>query len=263
MTESDSGAYWESRLRKDFTLGGVGYIGLGEPFNRWLYRVRRRRIIETLTTLAVARKPSVLDIGSGTGFMIQTWQEAGAADIHGCDLTEVAVERLTSQFPSFTFSQLDVGADEFPYRTVFDAISANDVLFHITDDDAYRRAVNNIFQALKPGGYFIFTDFFPRGETIRAPHQVSRSNEDITSLLSGAGFQIIDRQPVFVLMNNPMKGGRALRAWWWCLRRVVGLVPWAGGPIGAVLMYPELFLCKYVRRGPSTELMVCRRPPVA
>ena len=40
-TTFDPRGYWEQRLSEHYTLGGVGYLGLGEGFNDWMYRVRR------------------------------------------------------------------------------------------------------------------------------------------------------------------------------------------------------------------------------
>ena len=37
----DPKRYWEDRLEGTYSLGGVGWFGLGEGFNRWMYSVRR------------------------------------------------------------------------------------------------------------------------------------------------------------------------------------------------------------------------------
>ena len=36
----DNREYWESRLRQQYSLAGVGYLRLGRRFNEWMYRVR-------------------------------------------------------------------------------------------------------------------------------------------------------------------------------------------------------------------------------
>ena len=41
MSGFDPKNYWEQRLATSTGLEGVGYLGLGQPFNEWMYRVRR------------------------------------------------------------------------------------------------------------------------------------------------------------------------------------------------------------------------------
>ena len=236
----------------------MGFRGLGRGFNRWAYRVRRHIILRRLRSLGLPSDARVFDVGSGTGFMIETWREAGVAAIDGCDITDVAVERLRGQFPGSTFSRIDIGTETLSHEARFEAVSANDVLFHIVEDAAYQRAIDNVVASLKPGGYFVFTDFFRRGDTVRGRHWVGRSIADITSTLETAGLEVLDRRPLFALMNGPAESG-ALRGWWWVLSRFLKVAPWAGAAVGAVLYGPELALCSIIKDGPSTELMVCRR----
>ena len=253
-------AYWEARLRADYSLGGVGYIGLGEAFNRWSYRVRRHVLRRTLRTLDLTRDASVLDVGSGTGFMVDVWRTAGFRRVEGCDLTSVAVEGLSQRFPSTRFLTVDISGSNVPYLEQFDAVSANDVLYHIVDDAAYRRALTNISEALRPGGYFVFSENFLHGPTQRSEHQVSRSLDEITHMLVEAGFDVIARRPLFVLMNSPIDSrSRLLHFWWRHLARVLrrGRL---GGVFGAMLYGPELGLIRIIKEGPSSEVMVCRRP---
>jgi SAM-dependent methyltransferase len=258
LVDFDPETYWEERLSADFTLGGVGYRGLGVGFNRWAYRVRRHIILRRLRSLDLPSDARVLDVGAGTGFMIETWRETSVGEIFGCDITQVAVDRLRSRFPGVTFSRIDVASETLSLPDRFDAVSANDVLFHIVEDTAYQRAINNIAGSLKPGGYFVFTDFFRHGDTERGRHWVARDTSDIVSTLETAGLEVIDRQPLFVLMNGPAESG-ALRGWWWVLTRFLKIAPWAGGTVGAILYGPELALCSVIDNGPSTQMMVCRR----
>jgi SAM-dependent methyltransferase len=203
----------------------------------------------------------VLDIGSGTGFMVDTWMEAAIPNVSGCDITTVAVSNLACRWPALSFERIDFGDSTVPYSCEFDAISANDVLFHIVDDGRYQRAVTNVFSALRPGGFFLFTDNFVHGAAIRVEHQASRTLGDITDVLADAGFEIVDRQPLFVLMNDPIDStSRLLRLWWRSVTRLLRTAPMLGGVVGALLYLPELWLGRVLAEGPSTELMLCRRP---
>jgi len=263
MADFDARAYWERRLADAYSLDGVGWIGLGRSFNSWMYRVRRhvflRAVRRCVATPGLLR---VLDIGSGTGFYVDRWHELGTRSVTGTDLTDTAVERLRLSHPGDRFERFDVGSDEAPFDAgSFDAVSIIDVLYHVVDDERFRAAFRNAFELLAPGGVLVFTENFLHGPTQRVEHQVSRSLEDIEAAVRAAGFEPVERRPVFVLLNTPVdSSNRLLHAWWWLVLRVAGRANVLGAILGAVAYPFELALLRVVREGPSNELMVCRRP---
>lgn len=263
MEGFDAKGHWEGILSEQDGLAGVGYRGLGEPFNRWMYRVRRRVVLRTLRPLiGTLPKRDVLDVGSGTGFYVERWRELGIRSLSGIDITDTVVGRLRDRFPEHSFIRADIGAQdaELPSGR-FGAVSAFDVLFHIVDDDHYRRAFANIHSLLEPGGLFIFSENFLHGETVRITDQASRTLSEIESILDEVGFEILLRRPMFFLMNEPVDSDSHLHdVFWWRLtgqlRARGARASWALG----VALYPlELMALGFVREGPSTELMVCRR----
>jgi SAM-dependent methyltransferase len=256
-------SYWEGRLSDAYSLDGVGWRGLGEPFNQWMYRVRRRLFLRRMRPLVQGRAPDVLDVGSGTGFYVERWLELGAGSVTGSDITSTAVERLSARFPAQEFRRLDVSVAEAELEPEsFDAISAMDVLFHITDDEAYARAVDNLARMLRPGGLLVLSENFVHGPALRSTHQASRPLETIEGLLRSAGLEPLWRRPVFFLMNGPADSdSRLLRSSWGLTTRLLGRRPGAGRLLGPLLAPVELTLASVRREGPSTEMMVCRRVP--
>lgn len=260
----DNRGYWESRLREHCSLAGVGYLRLGRRYNEWMYRVRGEvfdRIVERVAKREERRGWHVLDVGAGTGFYVDRWLGMGA-EVTGLDLTEVAVEELTRSFPHARFVQADIGG---PIGTVplapgsFDAVSAFDVLFHIVDDAAYARAFHNIAALLKPRGWFLWSDNFLRHPTERVTHQVSRSLEESTRAVKAAGFEVIGRVPMFVLMNYPADTTSKLARWaWTAMVAPATLGEPVGWALGAALYHLERALVRVKRESTSTELMVCR-----
>jgi SAM-dependent methyltransferase len=262
ITSVDPRSYWEDRLARHYTAGGVGYLGLGEAYNKWMYHVRRHVFLDEVRRRIPERSSiEVLDIGSGTGFYMGLWHELGVTRLTGSDLTDVAVENLRRKYPMDRFIQFDVG-ETFPFASgEFGVISMMDVLFHIIDDERFEQAIANVFQALRPGGLFVFTDNFVRGDPVRIPHQASRTLTDIEIALVRIGFEIVRRRPVFFLMNAPIDSQSRLHArWWTSLTRAVSRGEWVGDLVGAALCPIELAITSRLREGPSTELMVCRRP---
>lgn len=271
-TPFDNKQYWETRLREHYSLAGVGYLRLGRRYNEWMYRVRGE-VFDRLVQATGNRQPAtgwqgakVLDVGAGTGFYVDRWLRMGA-EVTGLDLTEVAVRELSHCFPTANFVQADIGGPlggglvgrVLPPGS-FDAVSAFDVLFHIVDDAAYARAFQNIAALLRPGGWFLWSDNFLRHPTERVAHQVSRSLEESTAAAEAAGFEVIERVPMFVLMNYPADTTSKLARWGWtAMVAPAALAEPIGWAVGALLYPLEKALVKRMKESPSTEVMVCRK----
>jgi SAM-dependent methyltransferase len=251
--------YWQERL-EPFDLAAVGYQDLGVQFNRWVYRARRHVFRRLLGSLEQPWKDKrVLDVGSGTGFYVAEWLQAGTA-VTGSDITRVAVERLTLAIPGVEFVQWDV-AEEPPFpAAAFDAVSAFDVFFHIVDDSRYRSAFAHIAGLLKEGGYFLFSEMLVHGKTVRVTHQASRPLTEVEALLRANDLEIIARSPMLVIMNSPIDSANpVLRSLWRVIEGVLVRAPRVGGVVGAILYPIELFLGSHLSEGPSTEVIVCRK----
>ena len=264
MDGFDAKQHWEDVLAPEPGLAGVGYRGLGEPFNRWMYKLRRRVALRTLHPL-IGSLPtsSVLDIGSGTGFYVELWRELGVSSITGLDITDTVVGRLRQRFPEHRFERADVGGERSGLPAgPFGAVSAFDVLFHIVDDENYRRAFANIADLVEPGGLFVFSEnFIQRGSEIRITDQASRKRSEIESILEQEGFEILLRRPMFFLMNEPVDSSSSLhkRFWWWTTGQLRVRGPAFSWAVGATLYPLELAALSVVSEGPSTELMICRK----
>jgi SAM-dependent methyltransferase len=255
--------YWESRLSDDFSLEATGYVGLGQGFNRWSYRVQRRVFLRAVRPLVANRSVKVLDIGSGTGFWIERWRELGAREITGSDLTSKSVATLAERFPEADFVQFDAGGEDrsaVEARGPFDIVSAIAVLYHITDDASFERAFHNIAAVTAEGGHMVFSDNFVADGARKSPHQAVRLGSEIERIVSDAGFEIVSRHPLFVLTNTPVNSdSRALHRWWdWFSARLRRSE--RAGSIGGAALYPaELAAVSLARRAPSLELVVCRK----
>jgi SAM-dependent methyltransferase len=261
-SEFDPRGYWEERLEGTFSLGGVGWLGLGEPFNNWMYKVRRHAFRRAVRhAVGDARGLRVLDVGVGTGFYVERWRELGAGDVTGIDLTDVAVEQLSRRYPDARFVQADITEGMGGLAPgQFDAISVMDVLFHIVDDERYRQAIANLHGLLRPGGTLILTENFLHGPWHVGAHQVSRSADWILGLLRETGFDVLRRRPLFVLMNTPVDSeSRVLKGWWWALMNGMARLPWTGGAVGAAVYPVETALTATLREGPTTEIAAARK----
>ncbi|MGD0402201.1 MAG: methyltransferase domain-containing protein [Candidatus Acidiferrales bacterium] len=256
-------SYWEERLASNWGLQGVGYLGHGVRYNNWLYAVRRGILRRHLLGLSIElSRASVLDIGSGTGFWLEQWKNLGVRSLQGSDIAAVAVERLKEKFPEIEIAQIDIAEtlEGYNWTGRFDVISAFDVLFHITEDGRFHRAIENIATLLKRGGHFFFSDNFVHGTAKRTDHQVSRSLNEIEAVVRKSGLRIVRRAPMFVLMNAPIDSSlRWLMPVWRAFLAPVHLVPFLGSVYGAVLYPVELMLTRLMSESPTTEIMICQK----
>lgn len=256
--------YWQSRLSHSYSLQGVGYQRLGKSFNQWMYRVRARVFARVAGRLGVDwTRARVLDVGSGTGFYVEQWHRLGVPAVSGVDITTKAVDELRRRFPEDEFFEADIGAAYSLRFTphVFTAVSAMDVLFHIVDDAAYREAFRNIAAALEPGGWFLWSDNFLHHDTERIEHQASRSLTESEDAVRAAGFTIVERVPMFVLMNYPTDSrSRLARLAWTVMVAPAALAEPLGWLVGAGLAPLDTWLTSVVKESPTTEIMVCRKP---
>ncbi|AIF84198.1 Methyltransferase domain [Candidatus Nitrososphaera evergladensis SR1] len=272
MKNSETRGYWEERLAKNFDLSGVGFSSLGKNYNRWMYRVRRHVLLKTLGKLDydyhrhLGRTTKILDIGVGTGFYIDFWKklyQGKAAAVDGVDITAVAVERMKKKYPDSQFYVADIGESnvlEMFGKKTYNIISAFDVLFHITNDEKYKRAIQNIYSLLEPAGIFVLSENFVHSNLSRAEFQVNRSKEHIERLLEDTGFQIIERTPMFVLMNAPVNSDSKMRKRCWrVLTRLVSQGESMGFAVGAATYPIECLLLSVTDKGPSTELIICKK----
>ena len=233
--------YWENRLKKNYGLDGTGFITLGISYNKWMYKMRRQVVIREVRSLGIDySQASILDVGSGTGFYLEIWKQLGCGKLSGIDITYIAIENLGKKYPQYEFLKADIGDNldkSFNlFSTTYDIISSLDVLFHIVEDERYRRAFQNIYDLLRPGGIFIFSENFLHKDSIRSPYQTSRSLSEIEDIVRKTGFKILKRSPFFVLMNNPVDTNSPLLSTHWklttrCIRKGAKL----GYIIGAFL----------------------------
>jgi SAM-dependent methyltransferase len=232
-----------------------------------MYRVRARVFARVARSLTVDwPRARVLDIGSGTGFYVEQWHRLGVPRVTGVDLTDAAMEALRRRFPKDHFEQLDIGQPLATgcslLATAFDAVSAMDVLFHLVDDAAYAQAFRNLATLLAPGGWLLWSDNFLHRGAARAevPHQVSRPLTESTRVVEAAGFEVVRRVPMFVVMNYPADSrSRLAKLAWTGLVAPAAVAEPMGWLLGAALYPLEVALVRAMRESPSTELMVCRK----
>jgi SAM-dependent methyltransferase len=119
--------------------------------------IEQRR--QFLRTLNPTEGESIVDVGSGPGFLAAEIAEATgpAGSVHGFDISEPMVDLARhhcTQLPWVTFSQADATQLPSPDNS-FDAAITTQVLEYVSDVDA---AVAEIHRVLRPAGRVVIVD---------------------------------------------------------------------------------------------------------
>ena len=199
--------FWDRRLSEQFDLRGTGETGLSLAYNRACYALRERVLTRALRESAVdPRGREVLDVGCGTGFFT-AYYLAREARVTGLDIAPTSVERLRVRHPEARFLLADV-SEAVPDGT-FEIVNAFDVLYHITDDARWERAVRNLARAVRPGGMLLATDTF-RDSGALAAHNRMRPLSRYRAVLEAEGLEPGSLYPTHVLLNRDLRALRFL-----------------------------------------------------
>lgn len=267
--------HW-SRLHARGDLSSVGQSGLPADLNAWLYRALERRVRWFVRRHRALRGvEAVFDVGSGTGHWVRVWHDLGVSRVDGCDLVPAAVERLGAEFGvrGDRFVTADIGAvDPGLPAGPYGLVSVMNVLLHLTDDEAFRRALTNIAGLVGPGGSLLLVEpilLDPAYERPRTETQTSRARALATyrDPLVATGLELVDLRGAVAMANNPIEAGsravydRYVRWWRWVARRAKstpGSIRWIG-PL--MLALDRVVLA--AGAAPSSKIVLFRRPPEA
>ncbi|HEX8994204.1 MAG TPA: class I SAM-dependent methyltransferase, partial [Candidatus Paceibacterota bacterium] len=169
--------------------------------DHWWYRVRRELVSRLLGQIQKKRGGTplhILDVGCGTGLLMQEMQQFG--QIEGVDMSERAVAYCRER----NLNPVVGSADSLPFPDgSFDVVVMLDVLEHLEDDSIGAR---EIYRILKPGGIAIVTVpafMFLWGDTDEIGNRYRRySRTQLLSRLREAGLQI-DRSTYFNTLLFP------------------------------------------------------------
>lgn len=126
---------------------------------QWDTSLERRRVKDILTSV-VKRGDRVLDLGTGTGFLIPILEKL-SDDITGIDVSDKSIEAARRTYPAHKF----VCADIEDFRGDFDVVVSSSFLHHLRDymsaiDKAMSFSPKIIFINHEPNYYF-HRMFFP------------------------------------------------------------------------------------------------------
>jgi 2-polyprenyl-3-methyl-5-hydroxy-6-metoxy-1,4-benzoquinol methylase len=212
----DPATYWpELHRRERGRLAAVGWPRLGEGFNRESYRLRLRAAERALREAGHARPVSVLEAAVGVGAYAPLWTRFGVRRWTGVDISPHAVADLRERFPEHRFVVADLAEPSFEEHLGderFSLVTAIDVLFHLTDDAAFDRALHHLVRHVDRGGALVVTGVFTAETTQRVAHVRQRPLATFLDALEPRGFRLEHVEPVFAVLAEPFPASsRSLR----------------------------------------------------
>ncbi len=115
----------------------------------------------TASLLPAAPQAAVLDLGCGTGLELDAYfRRNPAARVTGLDLSEAMLNALRAKHPDAALTLVRGSYFDLAFgEAVFDAAVSVESLHHFTAAEK-RPLYEKLVRALRPGGYFILTDYF-------------------------------------------------------------------------------------------------------
>jgi SAM-dependent methyltransferase len=201
--------YWSRRLEGHYDLSGTGHLSYSTGYNEWLYRAKRRALKRAIGD--VPSGAAALDLGSGTGWVVRELLAAGLKTT-GCDIAALAVSRLRERFPQARFFETTLGAQRLEVEDGSqDLVTAFDVTYHVTDDEAWREALREAARVLRPGGLLVVTDGFGGDDRMPDTHVRFRSLDRWTAAAADAGFRLERLDPYFRWLSRDRHEGAIVR----------------------------------------------------
>lgn len=145
MSNFDYKAYWIERHQKYYgNLRSVGIKSYHTSANAFKYRMVCEQYKRVLSELILSTKTSILDVGAGTGEFISLFlNDKRVSQIIATDVSSIALQQLNQKYPTvqtLTKSIIDL---KLPNQSI-ELVHCFDVLYHITDDNEWRRSLENL-----------------------------------------------------------------------------------------------------------------------
>lgn len=154
--------FWNELLSNSFDLRGVGHYRMSNEENLKMYEEKKKILAGEMEKAGVkiTAETSMVEIGIGVGYWTDYFNSLGVKHYLGNDIAEVSVTNLSKKYPQYEFLQGDISEVKLPENR-FDIGVMIDVTQHITDDDRFNKAMDNLWKSLKSGAHLIITMWDP------------------------------------------------------------------------------------------------------
>jgi 2-polyprenyl-3-methyl-5-hydroxy-6-metoxy-1,4-benzoquinol methylase len=230
LTSAEAAAYWDARHRRQDDLRSGGHIGLDYAGNEMFYARRLGALLEMIGDQGSRSEPLfVLDAGCGKGQFARALARCGHR-VDAIDASPSAIEYARATDPPLPAApaygpgdgepagpDADTGApggaeesagddsvpprwavctlDEWHSAWLYDAVYSIDVLFHVLDDGAWGRSLDNLASLVRFGGTLVVTDSDHQQRHRRGNYIVHRPPAAYVARLLPRGFRYREFRP--------------------------------------------------------------------
>jgi len=150
----------EEYARRDST-GQLNIYSYQNPAFAFHMKERERTILKMLKKENInLPNCDVLEVGCGTGHILQRFLEFGSKTSTGIDLMQNRIEEGQKSYPRVKLLQGD--ASHLPFENgQFDLVMQFMCLSSVLDSNMRKQIANEMWRVLKPGGHILFYDMRP------------------------------------------------------------------------------------------------------
>ena len=182
--------------------------------SHWWFRALRRVLLDTCRRLGLGRSSKILDVGCGTGKVVQSLRQDLSSHVSGLDCAPAAAP-YWAQRQLRSMCVASVNAMPFLDES-FDAVVGIDVLECDGVDEA--QAPRECWRVLRAGGYLMLVvpayNWLMSPEHHRAVHASRRyTRRRLHRVLAGTPMRVIRMSHLFQTVFVPIAGYRLLRRW--------------------------------------------------
>jgi SAM-dependent methyltransferase len=154
--------FWNELLTNSFDLKGVGHFRMSNEENLKMYEEKKVILAGEMKKagIEITANMAIVEIGIGVGYWTDYFNSLGAKIYTGNDIAEISIINLQKKYPQYEFIHGDISEVRLP-EGKFDLGVMIDVTQHITDDDRFDKAMNNLWRSLKSGAKLIITMWDP------------------------------------------------------------------------------------------------------
>jgi len=184
--------FWDQRhrARDEWTSGGDRGLSIGE--NQEFYAIRLALLCRMIRKHHSAERGlHILDAGCGRGYFTDSLKRFGHKVV-GFDSSETAVQHAISRFGNY-FQHCTF--ESYPPKVPFDIVMSIDVLFHILDDELWRKSVLSLSSFASSEALLLVADVFGDDSFSLGNYIVARSLEQYVDVLKPQGFELIEILP--------------------------------------------------------------------
>lgn len=194
----DSNLYWQKRLKNaGKSLKGVGLRRFDEHGNFLMYKRVKEVLDKIFKNLDIPlKKKKVLDAGAGIGMFTDYYVQKGA-NVTAIDISSDALKILKKKYP--TVKTMLTSIERYsPKKESFDIVHCFDVVYHITDDKCWEKAIKNLAKSSKK--YILIHAYAERWDNfLESRHVKVKRKRSMETIFKEKGFERIAAFPTHIL----------------------------------------------------------------